>query len=253
MHRRKSRPTGIWVFYILEKKLLKTRKEPWVLQEGIQDVFDHVPHDYHLGHDVSLVADRMLNSFRPCTSGCSEALSAIVRRTLTVQSRYRSMPSTFFWKSGYSPLCLLFIHPIVLPLLLGAKWLFSSSKPKCGSFSLQKVNKTVNMQTQQEINSAPNFIQSAYILALTTFTSEQWLSGVVKLPVGDDHMLLNGLRNFCVNVLLPNPQVAHQHLMSWKCPKAIKCAQHSSIASPEIAANPWKTSVCIRFQCINAQ
>lgn len=65
------------------------------------------------------------------------------------------------------------------------------------------------MQTQQEINSAPNFIQSAYILALTRFTSEQWLSGVDKLPVGDDHMLLNGLRNFCVNVLLPNPQVAH--------------------------------------------
>lgn len=46
-----------------------------VFQEGIQDIFDHIPHDYCLGHSVSMVADRMLKSLY---------LSASVRLSDTV-------------------------------------------------------------------------------------------------------------------------------------------------------------------------
>lgn len=47
------------------------------------------------------------------------------------------------------------------------------------------------MEAQQEINSALDFIQSAYVFALTSFTSKQCLSGIVKFSVGNNQMLLN--------------------------------------------------------------
>lgn len=87
---------------------------------------------------------------------------------------------------------------------------FLAVSPYTGRLVFKRLIKELTCRLSKKLIALPvSSNQSAYICALTSFTSEQGLSGIVKFPVGNDRMVLSAKRNPCVSVLLPNPQVAH--------------------------------------------